>query len=384
MALFCATYLKPEMHHIHRHAAGLRAFDPFVITQKCEGRWTGPRPEVLERSRWRPLSREWHRLIGGPWQISRSEAQKLHRMLEDHHAALLHVFFGNVAVHLLPALRGLQIPFVVSFHGSDVTGAIAGRDYQKAREELFARSAAIFCRSSHLADRVREMGGRRLRVMRTFIPDIPFTTRGVPADGAWKLVTAARLVPKKGLATAIRAFAEFVRVHPAATLEIAGDGPLESDLRRLAAETGLQDRVIFRGFLDQNALTALFTTSHVYLQPSETVGGDVEGVPNALLEAMAGGLPVVATRHGGIPEVIDSDVHGLLVPEKNPPALAEALLRLTADPALAASLARSGADRVASMFSADARIAEIEGLYREAISGITPAPLQPSGRDPLD
>ncbi|MDX2079374.1 MAG: glycosyltransferase [Terrimicrobiaceae bacterium] len=358
------------MLHIHRHVVGLRSFEPFVITQKCEGRWPGPRPEVVERSPRRPFAREWHRLVGGPWQISRNEAARIQRMICDHHTDLLHVFFGNVAIHLLPLLRILDVPFVVSFHGSDVTGSIANADHRAAREEVFARAAGVFCRSSHLASRVRELGAApsRIRLMRTVLPPVEFVERTAPTGGAWKFAIAARLVPKKGIATAIRAFAEFAVEHPNASLEIAGDGPLEPELRRLAADCGVADRVSFRGFLDQTELARLFAEAHVYLQPSEAVGGDVEGVPNALLEAMATGLPAVATSHGGIPEVIESGVHGLLIPEGNPAALSAAMGRLTSEPELARTLARAGAARVSSLFSADAQMTAIEGLYREAIA----------------
>jgi len=102
------------------------------------------------------------------------------------------------------------------------------------------------------------------------------------------------------------------------------------------------------------------------LHPSETVSGDVEGIPNSLLEAMASGLPAVSTRHGGIPEVIEDGITGRLCPERDPDAVAAALLEFAADPVLYERISGAGADFVTAEFSAAKQIANIEALYREA------------------
>ncbi len=134
--------------------------------------------------------------------------------------------------------------------------------------------------------------------------------------------------PKKGIATALRAFASFAKTHPSATFTVAGEGPLDAELKEFTSTLGIAANVKFTGFLDQAALTALFAESHIFLHPSETAGGDTEGVPNAMLEAMASGMPVVATRHGGIPEVVVSGESGLLCEEVDPAGLCAALERI--------------------------------------------------------
>jgi glycosyltransferase involved in cell wall biosynthesis len=103
------------------------------------------------------------------------------------------------------------------------------------------------------------------------------------------------------------------------------------------------------------------------LHPSESVNGDVEGIPNSLLEAMASGLPAVATDHGGIPEVIQNGVTGLLCPERNGQELSAALLRLAGDPAFYKRVSRTGAEFVSREFSAEKQIANLENLYCEAM-----------------
>lgn len=356
------------MLHVHRQISGLRDFVPFVLTQKRAGEWPVAGLEVIPRSRLRFLGRGWEKASGEPWQITADETRRMDGAVRGSRSVLLHIFFGNVAVHMLPLLRRLDVPAVVSFHGADVTGAIAGAGYARARSELFDRSRLVLCRSWQLATRVAALGcpAQKLRIMRTVLPPLDFIPRNAPADGAWRIVQAARLVAKKGIPTSLRAFAAFSQRHPSAIFTIAGEGPMEQELRNLARELGIESRVRFAGFLSQDALRALYRDSHIFLQPSETAGGDVEGVPNAMLEAMACGLPVVTTRHGGISEVVCDGRTGLLCDEGDAGAVADAMDRLASDGNLRSRIARAGSDFVKDMFSADRQIANIERLYREA------------------
>ncbi|MFZ4777627.1 MAG: glycosyltransferase, partial [Terrimicrobiaceae bacterium] len=206
----------------------------------------------------------------------------------------------------------------------------------------------------------------KLRIMRTVLPPVSFTQRHPPTDGRWRIVQASRLVEKKGLPTALRAFAVFLKSQPLTKFSIAGEGPLESDLRELATSLGIAASVDFPGFLSQESLARLIADAHIFLHPSETVRGDVEGIPNSLLEAMASGLPSVATDHGGIPEVIQEGITGLLCQEGDRDGIAKALVCLTRDPELYADISRDGAEFVSRGFSAEKQIANIEALYREA------------------
>ena len=359
------------MLHISRHVSGLKTFRPVVLTQKREGDWPTETLHTIPRSFWRFLARGREKSTGQPWQISSGEVSQILRLVEGEQCSILHIFFGNVAVHLLPLLRKCPVPVVVSFHGSDVAGSMASAEYRPALEELFQRTTLVPCRSEQMVGQVAQLGCPRekLRLMRTILPEISFVKRKrtSPADGAWRIVQAARLVPKKGLATALRAFAVFAGKYPFSTFTIAGEGPMEEELRKLVRELRLDSRVEFSGFLPQESLQGLFATSHIFLHPSETAGGDVEGVPNAMLEAMASGLPVVATRHGGIPEVIQDGKNGLLSPEKDVEDIAASMKRLASDPALYAALGEAASTSVREQFSAERQISAIESLYTEAI-----------------
>ncbi len=357
------------MLHIHRHIAGLRSFRPVVIAQKREGDWPVDRIEIVKRSPSRFLARASEKRSGRPWQISNAEAGRILAVIERENCALLHVFFGNVAVHLLPLLRRCPVPAAISFHGSDVAGSMASAGYSGALAELFGLATAVPCRSKQLVSRVIRLGcpEAKTRLMRTVLPDLPFVQRDPPVDEAWQIVQAARLVPKKGLATAVRAFAAFGRQYPKATFVIAGDGPMEAELRKLADEIGISRQVRFAGFVPQDDLQHLFSRSHIFLHPSETAAGDVEGVPNAMLEAMASGLPVVATRHGGIPEAIQHGRNGLLCAEKDAEGVTAALLRLANDSVLYRTLAQQASASVHEQFSKERQVAAIEEIYGGAI-----------------
>ena len=172
-----------------------------------------------------------------------------------------------------------------------------------------------------------------------------------------------------GLPATLTAFAGFAARYPMARLTVAGDGPLESQLRVLAGELGVTDRVDFRGFVGEAELCGLFHDAHFFLHPSQmTADHNQEGIPNAMLEAMATGLPVLATRHGGIPEAVEHGVSGLLVEERDADGLRDHLLALAAEPARWTAMGEAAARSVRAEFEAGAAIARLEDVYLEAMA----------------
>jgi colanic acid/amylovoran biosynthesis glycosyltransferase len=201
------------------------------------------------------------------------------------------------------------------------------------------------------------------------VAEIPFRARVWPDDGSWRFLQAGRLIEKKGLVTSLRAFASFQKKNPAAAFTIAGEGPMRETLCALARELGIEERVCFAGFLTQTQLREEFYRAHIFLHPSELGGdGNQEGVPNSMLEAMASGLPVFATDHGGIPEAIDNQLSGVLVGERDHAALAQALFDWTNRPEELARLAQVGAEAVAQKFEQRAQVRALEEIYAEAIA----------------
>src|SRR5262249_25564180 len=160
-----------------------------------------------------------------------------------------------------------------------------------------------------------------------------FSYTGTKPNGP--VVSVARLSPEKDLPTLLQAAALIVRVHSRFRLEIAGDGPRLPDLRRMADELGLEHRVRF--LVEVHDVAALLAQARLFVQSSVS-----EGISLTLLEAMARGLPVAATRVGGNPEVVLDGETGLLVPPRDPAALAAAMLHLLRHPDQSRRMGRAG------------------------------------------
>ena len=375
-AQYVVTFLKPEMLHIYRQITALRAFRPVVFCQKREHAAEFPFGEiiVLPKPRTHQLRRFVQKqLLDRPITIYRSEARRILAALEKSGAKVLHVYFGHIGVHLLPLLEICPLPVIVSFHGADAQIDLHKPAHLARTRRMLERATLLLVRSESLAERLIALGAPRekIRLHRTGIPldEIRFTPRTAPADGAWHCVQAGRLIAKKGLGTSLRAFAEFAREFPRATFTIAGEGPQLQGLRALADSLGIAERVSFPGFLPQETLRARYAASHLFLHPSELgADGNQEGVPNSMLEAMAGGLPVVATNHGGIPEAVQHGISGLLTPERDAAALAQSLLTLARDPARYAAMSAAAAARVSVGFALAAQARALEAIYREAIA----------------
>jgi len=365
------------MLHVYRQITALRAYQPLVLTQKRENAARFPFEPVatIERPWTREFRRFWQKtVLRGPLFISRGEARKMDFLLKESEAEVLHIYFGHIGVHLLPYLRRAHLPVIVSFHGAD-----AGVDVEKAAHlqplrEMFGRATLILARSRAIAENLAELGclPAKIRMHRTGIPldRFPFSQRYVPEDGQWRLFQASRLIPKKGLETTLRAFAIFYRQYRGAKLTIAGEGPLAQELQKLAEELCIESRVSFQGFVSQTRLRELYYQSHLFLHPSVTgPDGDREGVPNTILEAMASGLPVAATRHGGIPEAVKDGMTGILVAENAHEELAERMLKLAADPEEYGVLSWNAARAVATEWELNAQTRLLESLYDEARRG---------------
>ncbi|HEY2574432.1 MAG TPA: glycosyltransferase [Verrucomicrobiaceae bacterium] len=377
-ASYCSTFLKPEMRHIYRQITGLRRHDTFVICKERQNEAMYPMPEgaveLAPGVRSNFLRRFWLKYIRRePPIVYRGEYGVLARLLERRHADLMHIYFGHTGVHLLPFIQRWPKPVVVSFHGMDVQTRSHDPSYETRLRELLRSATLVLARSESLLEALKTMGcpEKKLRLNRTGIPLDQFSevARAAPDGGAWRLVQACRLISKKGLDDALHAFAKFHQRFPASQFAIAGEGPLRDELEKLRDELGLREAVEFCGFLKGPELCNLFQQSHVFLHPSRmTEDQNQEGVPNAMLEAMATGLPVLATRHGGIPEAVRHGVSGLLVDEKDRKALHEAMMTLLREPGRWREMGLAAAEDVRCNFEAGTQIAKLEQAYHEAIS----------------
>ena len=194
-----------------------------------------------------------------------------------------------------------------------------------------------------------------------------FTPNGTLRDRPPLVLGVGRLIEKKGFGDLVRACAILLRGGLDLRCSIVGKGPLEAELRSLIASLGVSGRVSLAGPLERERLLELLPRAAVLAAPC-VVGGDGnrDGLPTVLTEAMAMGVPVVATPVTGIPELVEDGVTGVLVPERDPEALAAALTRLLLDHELSKRLAAAARARVEQRFDLRRNVGELRRLFEEA------------------
>lgn len=387
----CGTYLKKEMQSLYRQIVGLEEHRNVVFAEKIANPELFPFDDVVQmkkRTRPRPrgnfLLRYWYKHVRKQWppprpvgSVGREGAYyhpyDLVDLLEAEKPDVVHCYYGHKAVKYLWMLQAAKLPYVISFHGVDVVKFVGEKGYLEKLRIAFDEAQLVMARSNSLLERLADLGCPRekLRLNRTPIPfgSIEFQERRPPADGRWKLVQACRLIPKKGIFTVLDALPRVLKRWPKLKYYLAGVGPSQytEELAEAIRVRGLSENVEMLGWLDQDRLQDLYRESHLFLHPSQlTQDSDQEGVPNSMLEAMASGLPVVATFHGGIPEAVTHGVDGFLVPERSPDELAGALVDLMGDGDTLAEFSRKAAASALERFGFDSQIRNLEDIYREA------------------
>lgn len=383
----CGTYLKPEMRSIYRQIIGLTRIRTLVYAQTIENRSLFPFEAVTKmtklhhRTKGNFLLRFWYKYVIRQWPppirinkyVGPCHPYDMPERLRADAPDLVHIYYGHKAVRFLGMLKDWGGPWIVSFHGVDAAKFLDQPGYLDQLREVFATAQLVLARSQSLLDRLQSLGcpPEKLRLNRTPIPldHLNITQRPTPTDGHWRLIQACRLIPKKGILTTLDALQTVVKTHPNLRYILCGDGPQTEEISTRAAALGLTQNVEFRGWLKPGQLEKEYQSAHLFLHPSElTPEADQEGIPNSMLEAMATGLPVVATTHGGIPEAVTSGTNGLLVPEHSPAELAQAILQILNHPDLRHQLGTNAAATVRTNFGAQAQITRLEDHYLEAIA----------------
>lgn len=284
---------------------------------------------------------------------------RLARLFRRWNLDVVHTHNSRPLVHAGPAVRLARVPGLIHTRH--------GQHYQAS-----CRETAVFRLATHLADRVvcvssdsakissREgIASSRVCTVKNGIDVARFGHVGPRVGGP--VVMTGRLSPEKDPESLLRAVAIAAGKDPSFRLEIAGDGELLPALRRATCELQLVEHVRFLG--EVRDVRSLLARASLFVLPSLT-----EGISLTLLEAMATGLPVVATRVGGNPEVVVDGQTGLLVPPGAPPDLARAMLQLKQDPERSRRMGLAGRERVERHFDARRMVAEYESLYLRVLS----------------
>lgn len=287
------------------------------------------------------------------------------RKAKRAHPDFIHAHFASGGRSALPLARALRVPLVVTLHGSDVTV----RGSQTDRYKRLGEEASLFlCVSEFIRDRALEAGlpAQKLRVHYIGI-DRDLFSPSPSAGTSQGVLFVGRLVEKKGCEYLLRAMKLVQRAHPRCELIVIGDGPLRPSLETFAKESKV--RCQFRGTQPATVIREALQKAQVFCVPSVTAAdGDSEGLGIVFAEAQAMGVPVVSTSHGGIPEIVLNRVTGLLVPERDYEALAEALSLLIADGDLWQRFHHAARQHIEQHFDLKTQTALLEDIYNKTVT----------------
>lgn len=281
---------------------------------------------------------------------------------------IIHCQFGTLglrAVSLMPVRTG-EHKIVTSIRGSDVTVFL--KKHPGIYRELFREGDLFLPVCESLKDRLIQEGCAEEKIVVHYsgIDCSKFEylrSNRMPGE-AIKVLTVARLVEKKGVAFAIEAVAGLLSKGEKIEYTVVGDGLLRETLQQMIERMGVGQQVKLLGWKTHEDVKQLFEESHVLVAPSLTSeAGDQEGIPNAIKEAMASGLPVISTFHSGIPELVTDGVTGILVPEKDVTSLADSIAYLIRNPYVCDKMGRAGRKRVEQRFDTHRLNKRLEELY---------------------
>lgn len=298
-----------------------------------------------------------------------ARGRELRAFLAAHGVEAVLIEYLDVAQRWLAAIRDVVATIVIRGHGVDLSARLRDRDTVCGYRSL-ARADVITTPSRAAADRLVGIGlpPERVHVFRQPVAvqgTAPRTWKRAKRDGPVRCVCLGRLVAKKGIHQSILAVAAAARRGANVVLDVIGEGPLAESAQRLADEQRIADRVRFRGALPHPESLRLLREADILLHHAVTgPDGDAEGLPVAVLEAMAMGLTVIATSHEGIAEAIEHGVSGLLVAEHDVDAMTEAIVDAAGSPALRERLGHSAWDHTRRTHAEDARREEMLGLLR--------------------
>lgn len=287
----------------------------------------------------------------------------------EYDLVIAHFGPRGLEAQLYRDLGVLKGPLAVFFHGFDLSSFVETHGEEVYRD-LLARIDWVLPISERWQTRLLGMGAapERTRVHRMGVDlsHIPFAPRTWTPGSELKIVSVARLVEKKGLHVAIPAIAALARRRPGVRWDVIGGGPMLDELKALAAEHGTP--VTFRGPQPRSEVTRMRDAAHLLLAPSVTArSGDQEGIPVAIMEAMAHGRMVVSTRHSGIPELVEDGVTGYLSAEGDSDALLQTLERACAESAAWSEQLVAARHRVEAEFARDVWDDRLYELVRASV-----------------
>lgn len=278
--------------------------------------------------------------------------------------------FGPVGAEVFKVCRKAKVPLIVHFHGFDAYADYVLTKYRDPYLQMFKYASKLIVVSKDMEDQLKLLGATSDKIV--------YNCCG-PADDFFDLepdfqelhfVAVGRFVDKKAPYLTLVAFNKLQSVFPNARLTMAGEGPLLFTCKNLAKLWNISDKVNFAGAVSHEKVRALYSSAYCFLQHS-IVGdnGDSEGTPVGILEAGAAGIPIIATKHAGIKDVVLHGKTGFLVDEGDAEGMGDYMIQLSQQATLAREMGLSGRKRILEHFSLKRHIDVLDQEIESAIYG---------------
>jgi colanic acid/amylovoran biosynthesis glycosyltransferase len=278
--------------------------------------------------------------------------------------------YGVTGASSLRVIQSLRLPLIVHFHGFDASNQDVLLKFKEKYSEMFRYAQFVVSVSKKMSADLIQLGCPEDKIiLNTYGPNTDFFTIKPPSEKKRQFIAIGRFVEKKAPNVTIMAFAKVAKKYPEARLLFGGNGILLDACKDLVKELGIDEQVLFLGTQSRTQVMSLFAASLAFVQHSVTgANGDSEGTPVAILEASAAGLPVIATRHAGIPDVIEHDKTGLLVEEGDVEGMAEFMMQLYENPAKAKLMGYEGSQNIGLHFTMEKHLDRLTEIINIAMA----------------
>jgi glycosyltransferase involved in cell wall biosynthesis len=269
----------------------------------------------------------------------------------------------------MEACEAQGIPLIVHFHGVDAYGHPILEEFQSTYQKMFGAAEAVIAVSREMENQLLALGAARERLFyNPYGVDTSVFSGGDPGASPPVFLSVGRFVDKKAPHLTILAFKKVLAEFPDAGLVMIGYGRLQETCEQIVRALGISKAVQFQGYRSQTHIAAVMRQVRAFVQHSmRTSYGDSEGTPVAILEAGATGIPVVATRHAGIKDVVIEKKTGFLVDEGDIEGMAGCMLRLAKEPPLASRMGKEARERICREFSMEQSIRNLLKIIETAI-----------------
>jgi glycosyltransferase involved in cell wall biosynthesis len=363
VAIFVKTYLPPSEVFIWREINNLKRTNVIILTKRVENPWMFPiKWEIFREPKSGILA--WRRFLETILLKDSIDNSYFKEILTRHKTSLIHAHFAWGGMAILELSHKMGLPLITTLRGIDVTRLPRHPVYRHHLRRLFLKGTLFLVQSNDMRQGVIGLGcpPEKILVLPSGVELRELRRRNGEEDP--RVLMCGRFVEKKGFELGIEAFCRATKDHKRAQLRIIGDGRLRKRLQKKVKDLKMEENVRFLGFLPNRLVLQEMDEASLLLSPSLTTkDGDKEGMPNVIKEAMAAGLPVISTLHGGIPEIVEDGVSGFLVKERDIEGLSDRLSLLLSDPDMRRRMGQRGREIAYRRLDIHQQVRRLEEIY---------------------